>query len=85
MDLLTRRIEDRLQHHKWCRVFGNEIDRIWPPSVSERLAQQQRLEQIKKYAMSHGWSVVVHDSGVQATFRKATENDANTLEEMARS
>jgi len=70
MDLLTRRIEERLKIRKSCRVFGNELDRVWPPSSKEQLARQERIEQIREYAKSHGWSVVIHDSGLQATFRK---------------
>jgi hypothetical protein len=71
MDLLTRRIEERLMIRKACRVFGNELDRVWQPTTKEQLARQERIEQIREYAKSHGWSVVIHDSGLQATFRRA--------------
>jgi len=71
MDLLTRRIEDRLTIRKSCRVFGNELDRIWPPAIKELSARQERIKQIQEYAQSHGWSVMLHDPGLQATFRKA--------------
>jgi hypothetical protein len=71
MERLTRRIEERLRTNKVCRVFANELDRVWPPSTKEQAERYERLKQIREYADSRGWSVVVRDAGPQATFRRS--------------
>jgi len=69
VERLTGHLEERLRRNKVCRVFSNELDRAWPPSEKEKNERYQRIKQIREYAQSHGWSVTVRDSGLQATFR----------------
>ena len=74
MERLTRRIQDRFWTAKACRVFSNELERACPPTRREQAKRYERLKQIREYAKSHGWSVVVRDAGLEATFRSAAEN-----------
>jgi hypothetical protein len=70
MESLIRKIEDRLQTHRSCRIFSPDVNRVWPMSSKEKSARDQRIEQIRQFAESHGWSVVIHDPGFQAVFRR---------------
>jgi hypothetical protein len=67
MDALIKRIKERLETHKFCSAFENELERIWP---RERSHRQKRIEAIEAFAKRNGWSVTVRDSGIRATFRK---------------
>jgi len=75
VELLTRKIEHRLKAHKSCRIFSSDIGRVWPITKEEKSAQDHRFEQIRQYAESHGWSVIIYDPGPQAIFRRS--NDPN--------
>jgi hypothetical protein len=71
MERLTQRIQERLQKQTFCRVFPNELNVAWPPSRKEQSERYERIRQIRDYAAAHGWSVIVRDAGLQATFRWA--------------
>ena len=73
MEALTQKIEERLKSHKSCRIFKADLHRVWPLSSDEQRARAKRIRQIKAYAQSNGWSVVVHDPGPQVTFHRKTE------------
>ena len=73
MELLTKKIEERLQARKSCRIFSRDLNRVWPVTSEERQARDQRIDQSRQYADSHGWSVLVYDPGLHAVFwRKET-------------
>jgi hypothetical protein len=69
MERLTQHVEERLRSRKICRVFSNEIDRVWPPSTKEQAARCERLKKIREFAESQGWGVVVRDAGLEAIFK----------------
>jgi hypothetical protein len=72
MQALTERIIERLNTHKSCTVFENELSRVWPCQDKER---QQRHALIKAFAKSHGWSATILDPGIRVTFRKLKEGE----------
>jgi hypothetical protein len=69
MERLTQNIQERLKTNRVCRVFANELNRVWPPSQREQTERFKRVKQIRQYAQSHGWSVIVRDAGIEATFK----------------
>ena len=77
MELLARKIEERLNSHKVCRIFNGDLNHIWPTSDTEKREREKRIEQIRKYADSHGWLVNVYDSSPQAVFRKKVDSNQN--------
>ena len=48
MQLLAKRIEDRLTSHKFCRVFENQLEWVWPIAGKDQL-RQRRIEKIKAF------------------------------------
>jgi hypothetical protein len=68
VELLTKRIEDRLKTHKFCTVFENELERVWP-----RKKPDPRIALIQKFARERGWTVTIRDPGIRATFRKKAD------------
>ena len=67
MDALTRQIRQRLETHKFCTIFENDLGRVWPYVDRER---EKRFAQIKAYARARGWSATILDPGIRVTFRE---------------
>jgi len=67
MDLLTEKIIKRLNTHKSCTIFENDLSCVWPVNEKQR---QQRHALIKAFAKAHGWSATILDPGIRVTFRK---------------
>ena len=68
MDELAKRIERSLKERKFCVVLEDELERCWP---IERIDREDREQQIKVFAKSHGWmvSILNTDSGaIRAVF-----------------
>ena len=70
MEALTRHVKERLRQYDFCRIFENELTRVWPIGPEEKKARARRIEKIKAYAKIHGWSVTIRDPGIIAVFRK---------------
>jgi hypothetical protein len=65
--------EERLNIRRFCIVFENEIELVWPrpqPGVAKRDAA------IQAFASHHGWAVTIHDPGIRLTFRKLASGSA---------
>jgi hypothetical protein len=71
VDSLYRHIEERLQTHKYCVVFENELQRIWPTPKKERA---KRAAAIEAFALAHGLTATIHDPGIRVTFRRFMPN-----------
>ena len=69
MEALVRRIEERLNNYKVCRVFEHEIERVWPLEAEERKCRERRSQQIKEFAEAHGWEARVYNPPIQVVFR----------------
>ena len=65
MKVLATHIRKRLDGHKFCSVFESDLDRVWPRK------SDQRKEAIRDFAATHGFSVVIHDPGLRAVFKKS--------------
>lgn len=70
MDLLAKKICERLLTHKSCTIFASDLDRLWPLSIKELNLREQRNALTKAFAKAHGWSVKIHDPGIRVVFRK---------------
>jgi hypothetical protein len=68
VEILLNRINERLKTHKFCIIFRNELDRVWPIQDKERI---KRAEQIQAFAKANGLTAVIHDPGIRVTFRRA--------------
>jgi hypothetical protein len=67
VDALLRHIDERLRSRKFCVIFENELQRVWPVDKSEQL---KRDAAIQEFARAHGLSATIHDPGVRVTFRR---------------
>ena len=67
VDTLFQRITERLETHKYCIVYENELERVWPALREEAI---RRSAAIQKFAKAHGFSATIHDPGLRVTFRK---------------
>ena len=80
MELLAEKIIKRLNTHKSCTIFENDLSCVWPVNEKQR---QQRYALIKAFAKAHGWSATILDPGIRVTFRKLkpgeTEDDEPEL------
>jgi hypothetical protein len=70
MDLLAAKVEERICKYKTCRIFSRDLNRLWPMNKAEKSSRDRRIEEIRRFAESHGWSVTVFDPGLQAVFRR---------------
>ena len=68
VEILLQHINNRLKTHKFCIVFGNELERVWPRDQKETM---RRLEKIQAFAKANGLTATVHDPGLRVTFRRA--------------
>ena len=64
---LTSRIAARLETHKHCTVFENDLSQFFPSAEKER---EKRYAAIRAYAKRHGWHATIRDPGVRVTFHK---------------
>ena len=67
MKALVEHIRKRLDGHKFCSVFESELERLWPRQVDKR------KKAIREFAEAHGLSVVIHDPGLRAVFKKSAK------------
>ncbi len=66
METLAAKIKKRLNTHKHCTIFEDELARVWPYAEKER---EKRFARIKAFAKAHGWSATIRDPGMRVTFR----------------
>ena len=69
LEALTNHIRERLGTSKFCIVFENELERVWPTDSALR---EKRAALIQAYAKENGWSATVSDPGMRVTFRKVS-------------
>ena len=67
LEALTNRIRERLAAAKFCSVFENELEQVWP---TDNALREKRVALIQAYAKKNGWSATVTDPGMRVTFRK---------------
>src|ERR1700736_4089768 len=67
IDALLTRIESRLSTSKFCVVFENELERVWPKAKTEAGGREAAIE---AFAKANNLCVVIHDPGFSVTFRK---------------
>jgi hypothetical protein len=67
VDALYRHIDERLRGRKYCVVFENELQRVWPTEKRERA---KRAAAIETFARVHGFTAKIHDPGIRVTFRR---------------
>jgi hypothetical protein len=75
VDILYRHIANRLQTHKCCVVFNNQLQRIWPVEEKHRA---KRVAAIEAFARAHGLIATIHDPGIRVTFRRAPQESGAT-------
>ena len=84
-ELLAEKVIKRLNAHKSCTIFENDLSCVWPVSDKQR---QQRHALIKAFAKAHGWSATILDPGIRVTFRKLkpgeTDDDEPALAKAGR-
>ena len=62
-----QRITEKRGTHKYCIVYENELERVWPALREEAI---RRSAAIQTFAKAHGFSATIHDPGLRVTFRK---------------
>jgi hypothetical protein len=67
LESLYRHIDQRLRTRKFCVIFENELDRVWP---ADKKQQMKRIAAIQEFAHAHGLSATIHDPGMRVTFRR---------------
>jgi hypothetical protein len=67
LDILLRHINERLVKRKFCVVFENDLQRVWPTRERERA---RRAAAIEAFARAHGFTATIHDPGIRVTFRR---------------
>jgi hypothetical protein len=70
MDLVKERIEERINKHKACRIFSRDLDPLGAMSKTEKSAPDGRIEQIRQFAESYGYSALIYDQALRAVFRR---------------
>ena len=65
MQDLVKHIRERLSEKRYCTVFQNHLDRVFPIKA----ANDDLKMAIEQFAKENGWSVKITDSGIRATFR----------------
>ena len=71
MDLLAKHIGERLsKNYRFCRIFENELERVWPVDSEDQQLRERRIKKIRAFADAHGWTANINDPGLQVTFRK---------------
>jgi len=68
LDALFQHIDERLRLRKFCVVFDNELQRVWPVEEKERA---KRAGAIEAFAKAHSLTATIHDPGIRVTFRRA--------------
>jgi hypothetical protein len=66
LEALTNHIRGRLINAKFCRVFENELERVW---ATDSALREARAALIHAYAKENGWSATVTYPGMQVTFK----------------
>jgi len=67
MKKLAEYIASRLDSRKFCSVFESELSRVWPRNSKS----DDRKAAIRDFAKAHGLSVIIHDPGLRAVFKKS--------------
>lgn len=67
MDALLKHIQQRLITRKFCIIFQDEIQRVWPSQTHEN---EKQIQAIHAFAKANGLFAVIHDPGIRVTFRK---------------
>ena len=65
MQDLVGHIRNRLSEKKYCTVFQNHLDSVFPI----KQANDELKMALEQFAKENGWSVKITDSGIRATFR----------------
>jgi|SRR6267143_1684659 len=69
LDALANHIRGRLKLRKFCLVFQNELDRVWPRAA---LTPQERDKLIHAFAKANQWEARIYDPGIRVSFRPLT-------------
>jgi hypothetical protein len=67
LDVLKKRIEERLHYTKFCTILERDLARVWPRDERDQL---KREKEIHAFAAANGWLATILDPGIQVTFRK---------------
>jgi hypothetical protein len=67
IDALLKRIKSRLAVSKFCVIFENELERVWP---REKNGLGGREALIETFAKANNLCVVIHDPPFSVTFGK---------------
>jgi hypothetical protein len=68
---LLKRINERITARGFCVLFGNDLAEICSPEPKGlRELREKHIAEIEKFAADNGLSVVIRDTGLNATFRK---------------
>jgi hypothetical protein len=71
MDLLAKHIGERLsKNYRFCRIFENELERVWPVDSEDQQLRERRIKKIRAFADAHGGTANINDPGLQVTLRK---------------
>jgi len=76
LEALAERIRQRLETHKYCSAFEQELSRVWP---YERKHRKERFVAIQAFAARNGWSAKIWDPGIRVTFRKLEAKSSPTI------
>jgi hypothetical protein len=69
MEALAQHIGERLKTKKFCLIFENELEQIWPRG---RFTHEDRQRRIKDFARANQWEARIHDPGIRVSFRRLT-------------
>jgi hypothetical protein len=58
LDALADYIQGRVKLRKFCLVFENDLNRIWP---RESLSPEERKKGILVFAKANNWDATFHD------------------------
>jgi hypothetical protein len=67
IDALLKRIKSRLSISKFCVVFENELERVWPKAMTKSGTREAAIE---AFAKANDLCIAIHDPGFSVTFRK---------------
>jgi hypothetical protein len=67
MEILLRKITEKLLLKKSYVVFENELSRVWPEKGKDK---EKRNAAIQAFAAANGLSAAINDPGIRVTFRK---------------
>ena len=66
---LCKRIHHRIDVRGYCVVYDHELAHVWPP---EAPLHQKQIELIKKFAVRNGLTVIIQDTGLNATLKRSS-------------